>query len=109
MHLIFFLISDEEIFNVAADATDVTDAANDAEPSAEEEEEEEDWNLFKLLRSYSLPNISNTPLESLFATISSEITQPRQSENEPDDVHPVVTFEDEDSEDQGPMLNLFCL
>jgi hypothetical protein len=48
------------------------------------------------LRSFSLPNLSVTPLEDLYATLPLEITKPLPEE----DVHPIVTFEDEESEDQ---------
>jgi len=57
--------------------------------------DEEDWNLFKLLRSYSLPNLYTTPVENLFATSPDEVTEPSIEE-----VRPIVTFEDEENEDQ---------
>jgi hypothetical protein len=52
------------------------------------------------LRSFSLPNLSITPLEDLYATVPLEITEPLPEE----DVHPIVTFEDEESEDQVDQL-----
>jgi hypothetical protein len=60
------------------------------------DDDDDDWNLFRLLRSFSLPNLSITPLEDLYATVPLEITKPLPVE----DVHPIVTFEDEESEDQ---------
>jgi hypothetical protein len=57
--------------------------------------DEEEWNLFKLLRSYSLPNLYTTPLENLIATSPIEVTEPPIEE-----ARPVVTFEDEENEDQ---------
>ena len=55
--------------------------------------DEEDWNLFKLLRSYSLPNLYTTPVENLFATSPIEVTEPSIEE-----ARPIVTFEDEENE-----------
>ncbi len=63
-------------------------------------DDDDDWNLFRLLRSFSLPNLSITPLEDLYATVPLEITEPLPEE----DVHPIVTFEDEESEDQVDQL-----
>ena len=96
----FVPISDETSFS---DSDKMTKAEPEEEEAKDknEIEEIEEWNLFTLLRSYSLPNISNTPLENLFGTISSEVTQPPEAEDdEPDVVVPVVTFEDEDNDDQ---------
>jgi hypothetical protein len=66
--------------------------SNDADGA----DDDDDWNLFRLLRSFSLPNLSITPLEDLYATGPLEITKPLPEE----EVHPIVTFEDEESEDQ---------
>ena len=71
--------------------SDEPNQENEAENNASDVVEEE-LNLFRLLRSYSLPNLFTTPLENLYATISDKFTQPTVSE-------PVVTFEDEECED----------
>lgn len=108
------MISVDEVFE--ADESTVMNVLNGANVATTThknddvvvDDDEEDWNLFKLLRSYSLPNLSNTPLETLFATIPIELAQPHhQQDLDLDEVHPVVTFEDEDSEDQGTIIKIF--
>jgi hypothetical protein len=74
---------------------DVSDKETDGD-----DDDDYDWNLFKLLRSYSLPNLSTTPIEDLFMPKAAEPEESGACQEEAEAVHPVVMFEDEDGEDQ---------
>ncbi len=85
-----------------ADVSILKEVNENQDCNAVTDPDEEDWNLFKLLRSYSLPNLYTTPVENLFATSPDEVTEPSIEE-----VRPIVTFEDEENEDQVSISSTF--
>jgi len=65
------------------------------------EDEDDGWAIFRLLRSYSLPNLGRTPIENLYMNIP--LTKPvEEIQNEvkcEEEVERVVTLEGEETED----------
>lgn len=65
--------------------------------------EDDAWSIFRLLRSYSLPNLGITPLENLYMNIPLEKPGENlnfaENDDEEDDIERVVTIEGEETED----------